>query len=197
MDAVMREAILRKATESAATTTRFFAANAERIERCARAMAARFAEGARLFAFGNGGSACDAAHLAVELQHPVVEKRRALPALALANDPALLTAIGNDQDFSRIFAAQLDLVARPGDIACGLSTSGASANVNRGLRRARDLSLLTVGFSGRDGGAMADLAEHCFIVESWSIHRIQESHVALLHVLWDCLHLALGEPDVL
>ncbi len=193
----MREAILRKADESAATMTRFFAANAERIERCARALAGRLAQGGKLIAFGNGGSACDAAHLAVELQHPVVEKRRAFPAVALANDPALLTAVGNDQDFSRIFCAQLDLVARPGDVALGLSTSGASANVNRALRRARELALLTVGFCGRDGGSMADLAEHCFVVESWSIHRIQETHVALLHVLWDCLHLALGEPDVL
>jgi D-sedoheptulose 7-phosphate isomerase len=83
---------------------------------------------------GNGGSACDAQHVAVEFQHPIVEKRRALPALALAADAALLTAVGNDADFSQVFARQIDLMARPEDAVLGISTSGASTNVNRALR---------------------------------------------------------------
>ena len=193
----MIESILKKARESALTQAQFFEAHAPRIAACAEAMAARVREGARLFTMGNGGSACDAQHLAVEFQHPIIEKRRALPAQCLSSDTALLTAIGNDTDFARAYCDQLELVARPVDVAIGVSTSGASANVNRALKRARQLGLLTIGFAGRDGGALADLCEHAFVVPSWSIHRIQETHTILLHVLWDQLHVALGEDDVL
>jgi D-sedoheptulose 7-phosphate isomerase len=191
------EAILRKARESAALKVAFVEAHAGEIAACTRALGERFAGGGRLLVMGNGGSACDAQHVAVEFQHPIVEKRRALPALALAADTALLTAVGNDADFSQVFARQIDLLARPEDAALGISTSGASANVNRALRRARDKGLLTIGFAGRDGGAMVDLCRFCFVVPSWSIHRVQETHTLLLHLLWDQVHVALGETDVL
>ena len=193
----VREAILRKARESAELKLRFFADHAELIERCAAAMVRRFAEGGRLWVMGNGGSACDALHLAVEFQHPIIEKRPALPAQALVADPVALSAIGNDSDFSQVFVEQLKLLARPGDIAVGISTSGASANVNRALQQARELRMLTVGFAGRDGGRMAGCCEFCFTVNSWSIHRIQETHTTLLHVLWDVLQVAMGADDVI
>ena len=193
----MKEAILRKARESAETKLRFFEENAESFEECVRALAERFRAGGRLLAMGNGGSACDAEHVAVEFQHPIVEKRRPLPALALTVDTATLTAIGNDTDFSRIFEDQLELLARPNDAILGISTSGASANVNRALKRAKDKGLLTVGFTGRDGGRMAEVCDYCFTVKSWSIHRVQETHTVLLHLLWDQVHVALGEEDVL
>lgn len=193
----MKEAILRKARESAETKIRFFEENAERFEECVRALADRFRAGGRLLAMGNGGSACDAEHVAVEFQHPIVEKRRPLPALALTVDSATLTAIGNDTDFSRIFEDQLELLARPYDAILGISTSGASANVNRALKRAKEKGLLTVGFTGRDGGRMAETCDYCFTVKSWSIHRVQETHTVLLHLLWDQVHVALGEDDVL
>ena len=193
----MREAIVRKARESADTTVRFFEENAEALEGCARALAGRLASGGRLWVMGNGGSACDAQHIAVEFMHPIVEKRRAFAAHALTVDTATLTAIGNDSDFSRVFAAQLELVAGRGDAALGISTSGASANVSRALKRARELGLLTIAFAGRDGGRLPEVCDWCFTVRSWSIHRIQEAHTALLHVLWDLVHVALGEDDVL
>jgi D-sedoheptulose 7-phosphate isomerase len=193
----MKDAILRKAHESAATTIQFFEDNAAAIERCAHALAERLSAGGRLLVMGNGGSACDAQHLAVEFQHPIIAKRRPLSALALTTDAAILTAVGNDVDFSRVFVDQLALVAQPRDAALGISTSGAAANVNRALKHARASGLLTIGFAGRDGGQMIDVCEHCFVVRSWSIHRIQETHTALLHVLWDLVHLALGEDDVL
>jgi D-sedoheptulose 7-phosphate isomerase len=193
----VRDAILRKARESAEVKLRFFEENAAALEVCVRALAERFRAGGRLYVMGNGGSAADAAHVAVEFVHPIVEKRRALPAAALTADPATLTAIGNDSDFSRVFVDQLELLARPGDAALGLSTSGASANVNRALRRARELGLLTIGFAGRDGGRMPDVCDHCFVVKTWSVHRVQETHTALLHLLWDEVHVALGEDDVL
>lgn len=193
----MTESILRKARETAELELRFFEAEASRLDECARALATRFAGGGRLFVMGNGGSACDAAHVAVEFLHPIVEKRRPLPAVALGADPATLTAIGNDTDFARVFVEPLEILARPGDAALGISSSGASANVNRALKRAREIGLLTIGFAGRDGGQMPDLCDFAFVVPSWSIHRIQETQTILLHLLWDCVHIAIGEDDVL
>jgi D-sedoheptulose 7-phosphate isomerase len=193
----VREAILRKARESAEVKLRFIEEHAAVLEACAREMARRFEAGARLWTLGNGGSACDAEHVAVEFCHPIIEKRRALPATALGASNALLTAVGNDTDFSRVFTAPLELLARSGDMVLGISTSGASANVNRALKRGREMALLTIGFAGRDGGRMPELCDHCFVVRSWSIHRIQESHTLLLHLLWDQIHVALGEDDVL
>jgi D-sedoheptulose 7-phosphate isomerase len=192
----VRDAILRKARESAELVASFCDANADALERCARALAARMARGGRLYAMGNGGSACDAQHVAVEFQHPIIEKRRALPAMALGTDLALVTAIGNDGDFAQVFDTQLELVLREADAVLGISTSGSSANVLRAMRRARQLGACTIAFAGRDGGPLADLAEHAFVVPSWSIHRIQEVHTVLLHLLWDQVHVALGEPDV-
>ena len=193
----MRDSILRKVQESARVSAQMFERDAERLEACVREMAARFSRGARLFAMGNGGSACDAQHVVVEFQHPIIEKRRALPALALNTDTATLTAIGNDSDFSMIFAEQLRLLGASGDIALGLSTSGQSANVARGLQAAKEMGMLAVAFSGRDGGRVAAIADHCFVVPSFSIHRIQEAHTVLLHLLWDQVQVALGEEDVL
>ena len=193
----MKDAILRKARESAELKEVFFRAEADRIEALARAMAAAFSRGGRLFVMGNGGGATDAQHVAVEFCHPIVEKRRALPALALTADPALLTAIANDRGFAKVFADQLRLQARPGDMALALSTSGQSPNLVQGIEAARALGAMTIAFTGKDGGRLAAAAEHAFVVPSFSIHRIQETHVALYHVVWDLVHVALGEDDVL
>jgi D-sedoheptulose 7-phosphate isomerase len=193
----VKEAILRKVREGAALQQAFFEEHAIRFEACVRALAERLRRGGKLLVMGNGGSACDAQHLAVEFQHPIIEKRRPLPALALGCAPALLTAVGNDGDFGRAFADELDLLAGPDDAVLALSSSGASANVNRALRRARERGLVTIGFGGRDGGAMADLCQFSFVVPSWSIHRTQEAHTTLVHLLWDQVHVALGEDDVL
>jgi D-sedoheptulose 7-phosphate isomerase len=193
----LRAAILRKSRESSRTQEEFFAAEADRISACAAAMGAAFARGGRLLVLGNGGSGCDAQHAAVEFMHPVIEKRRPIPALALSADAALLTAIGNDHDFSLAFARQVRTLGGPGDVVLGISTSGKSANVNRALRAARELGLLAVGFAGRDGGGMPGVCDFCFVVPSFSIHRIQEAHAILLHVLWDAIHVLRGEEDVL
>jgi len=193
----MKDAILRKARESAEVKEAFFRAEADAIERLARAMAAAFERGGRLFVMGNGGGATDAQHVAVEFAHPIIEKRRALPALALSADSALLTAIANDRDFARVFGDQLRVLARPGDMALALSTSGQSPNLVHGLEVAQGLGLLTAAFTGKDGGRLAALAEHSFVVPSFSIHRIQETHVALYHVVWDLVHVAMGADDVL
>jgi D-sedoheptulose 7-phosphate isomerase len=193
----VKDAILRKARESADVKEQFFRAEADRIEALVRAMAARFSEGGRLYVMGNGGSATDAQHISLEFFHPIIEKRKALPAIALTADQALLTAISNDRDFAKIFADQLRVLARPGDMALAVSTSGKSPNLVQALETARELGLLTIAFTGKDGGRLPDLAEYCFVVPSFSIHRIQETHVTLYHIVWDLVHVALGEDDVI
>jgi D-sedoheptulose 7-phosphate isomerase len=193
----MKDAILRKARESAEVKEQFFRAEADRIEALARRLALAFQGGGRLWVMGNGGGATDAQHVAVEFCHPIVEKRRPLPALALSADTALLTAIANDRDFAKVFGDQLRLLSGAGDMALALSTSGQSPNLVHGLEVARELGLLTIAFTGKDGGRLASLADYGFIVPSFSIHRIQETHVALYHVVWDLVHIALGEDEVL
>jgi D-sedoheptulose 7-phosphate isomerase len=193
----LRDKVLRKCRESMATKEQFFTEQADRIAECAAAMARAFDQGARLFLMGNGGSSCDAAHVSVEFMHPLIEKRPALPAVALTTDTAILTAVGNDQDFALAFVQQMWLLGRKGDMALGISTSGKSANVNRALQAAREIGMLTVGFSGRDGGRMPEHCDWCFTVPSFSIHRIQETHETLLHILWDLIHVIRGEEDVI
>jgi D-sedoheptulose 7-phosphate isomerase len=193
----LQGAAIRKAAESARVQEAFFASNQDAIARCATHLARRLEDGAHVFTMGNGGSACDAQHLAVELMHPVLEKRRALPAMALHADSVLMSAVGNDQDFSLLFADQVTRLARSGDIAIGISTSGDSANVCRALVKAREMGLVTVALTGRDGGRMAALADHSLVVPSYNIHRIQESHGILIHVLWDLIQIELGAEDVL
>ena len=193
----MKDAILRKARESTDVKEQFFRAQADRIEALVRAMAACFSSGGRLYVMGNGGSATDAQHISVEFFHPIVEKRKPLPAIALTADQALITAISNDRDFAKVFADQLRVLARPGDMALAVSTSGKSPNLVQALETARELDLLTIAFTGKDGGRLPDLAEYCFVVPSFSIHRIQETHVTLYHIVWDLVHVALGEDDVI
>jgi D-sedoheptulose 7-phosphate isomerase len=193
----VKEAILRKARESAEVKEQFFRAEADRIESLVQAMASRFRSEGRLYVMGNGGSATDAQHVSVEFFHPIIEKRKPLPALALTADQALMTAISNDRDFAKIFADQLRVLARPGDMALAISTSGKSPNLVQALEVARERGLLTIAFTGKDGGRLADLAEYCFVVPSFSIHRIQETHVTLYHIVWDLVHVALGEDDVI
>jgi len=192
-----RQAILRKVGESIDVKRQFFEENATRIGDLCQSMAQRFLQGKKLFVMGNGGSACDAMHIAVEFKHPIIEKRRALPVEALMTDLATVSAISNDLDFSRVFVNQLRLLAQPGDMALAISTSGKSPNLIYALETARDRGMTTIAFCGKDGGRFPEMAEYCFIVPSFSIHRIQEVHGTLIHVLWDMIHVAIGEEDVI
>jgi D-sedoheptulose 7-phosphate isomerase len=163
---------------------------------CATAMAERFSRGGRLLAFGNGGSSTDAAAVAGLCLDPGPGWRR-LPALALAADVATLTALANDVGFEMVFARPVAAAGRPADIALGLSTSGGSANVLRGLATAHERGLLTVGLAGYSGGPMAEAAargeiDHLFVMPSASVHRIQEAQTTTYHVLWELVQQALS-----
>jgi D-sedoheptulose 7-phosphate isomerase len=161
-----------------------------RIAECARQAAARFAAGGRLFAFGNGGSATDAAQLATLFLNPgPIEARAAppLPAFGLANDTSVVTALCNDVGTEVVFARQLAAFARPNDIAVGLSTSGNSGNLLRAFDEASRRGMLTVGLAGYDGGQMAELdsIDYLFVVPSSSVHRIQEAQTTIYQVFWE------------
>ena len=157
-----------------------------RIAACAHEMAARFAAGGRLFAFGNGGSATDAAQLATLFLHPA-GAAPPLPAFGLANDTSVVTALCNDIGVDVVFARQLGAFGRPGDIAVGLSTSGNSANLLRAFDEAATRGMLTVGLAGYEGGKMAELPsiDYLFVAPSASIHRIQEAQTTIYQVLWE------------
>lgn len=189
--------VMRKCRESIDIKSKFFERYANQIGELSQKMADRFARGRRLWVMGNGGSACDAQHVAVEFVHPIIEKRRALPALDLVSQIPVVTAISNDKDFARVFIDQIELWGEKDDMALAISTSGKSPNLIYALEAARRKGLLTIAFSGKDGGRMPEVADYCFTVPSFSIHRIQESHVALLHILWDLTHVAMGEEDII
>lgn len=193
----LSEKVLRKCRESVEVKENFFRLHADQIAELCEKMAGRFQEGRELWVMGNGGSACDAQHVAVEFIHPIIDKRRALPARDLVSQVPVLTAISNDKDYAKIFVDQLDLWAKPGDMALAISTSGQSPNLIYALQAARRKEMLTIAFSGKDGGRLREVADYCFTVPSFSIHRIQECQVALLHILWDLIHVALGEEDVI
>ncbi len=149
-------------------------------------MAARFAAGGRLLAFGNGGSATDAQQLATLFLDPGPGER-ALPAFCLANDIAVVTALCNDIGVEVVFARQIAAFGQPRDIAIGLSTSGNSENLLRALDEAARRGLLTVGIAGYDGGKMAELdsLDYLFVAPSSSVHRIQEAQTTVYHTLWE------------
>lgn len=149
--------------------------------------------GHKLLVFGNGGSAGDAQHIAAELTGRFVQERRGLPAIALTTDTSALTSIANDFGFEHVFARQIEALARPGDVALGISTSGNSANVIQGLRRARQLGCEVFGFSGRDGGQMNALLEsHNLVVPSPITARVQECHILLGHILCEMVDTAFA-----
>ena len=191
-----RDKVIRKCGESVEMKEKFFNKYAEALEAMSRAMAEHFQHGGRLFVMGNGGSLCDALHMCVEFNHPIIEKRPAFPVIPLMTDIATMTAIGNDIDFTRVYLNQLRLLSAPGDMAMVFSTSGKSPNLIYALQAAREKEMLTIAFAGKDGGRFPDIADYCFIVPSYSIHRIQEVHATAVHVVWDLVHIAMGAEDV-
>jgi D-sedoheptulose 7-phosphate isomerase len=198
----LRFSLLEKARESVEVKSRFFADNQDTILQASLALAKAFHHGRKLLVCGNGGSATDAQHIAVEFMHPVTVGRKALPAICLANDMAMVTAVANDVGFADVFTRQIIALGTAGDILLGISTSGNSENLIHAFETARRMKLVTIGFAGDDGGRMAamrdkELLDFCLTVPTSSIHRIQETHVALYHVMWDMVHTFLENRSLL
>jgi D-sedoheptulose 7-phosphate isomerase len=151
--------------------------------------------GRKVLVCGNGGSAADAQHVAAELVGRFTRERRAWPALALTTDTSALTAIGNDYGFDRVFARQVEAHGQPGDVLIGISTSGGSPNVLAAVETAQARGLVTIGLTGRDGGALGRAVDVHLNVPSRSAARTQEVHITLLHVLCDLVEQELVDAD--
>lgn len=176
----------------------FFAANADEVSRVCHAMAQRFHRGGRLIAFGNGAFATDAQHVSVEFVHPVVMGKRALPALALTNDSALLSGMVVGDSGGMPFVRQLKIVGRKEDMAMGFSADGNCTNVIEALKAARHMGLFTIGMTGGEGGMMAQTGlDTCFVVPSDEPYLIQESHETLYHILWELVHIFFEHEGLL
>jgi D-sedoheptulose 7-phosphate isomerase len=168
----------------------------DEIVQTADEMAAAFQKGGRLLALGNGGSATSAADIVTEMLAPS-GGHRPIPALCLTNDIAVVTGIGNDVGFGDVFVRQIIALGRPDDVVLAVSTSGNSENLVRGLGEARRRGMSTIAICGYDGGRLAreQVTDHCFIVRSSSVHRIQEVQMTLYHLLTALVQRALeGEP---
>ena len=139
--------------------------------------------GNKILIFGNGGSAADAQHIAAELTGRYKTERKGLPGIALTTDTSALTAIGNDYGYDRVFDRQVESLANNGDLLLGISTSGNSKNVVNALKLGLDMGCKTIGFSGRDGGAMNDVCDINLVVPSDNTPRIQEMHILFGHTI--------------
>lgn len=140
-------------------------------------------QGNKVLLFGNGGSAADAQHIAAEFVGRFAFDRPALPALALSVNTSCVTAIGNDYGFDQVFSRQLEALARRGDIAIGISTSGNSANVLNAMSTAKKIGLHTIALTGRTGGNLRNTVDHCICVPSNETPRIQECHILIGHII--------------
>jgi len=177
------EQIRRIFDDALASHTRFVATGLDDVARAASAVARAIAAGQKVLAFGNGGSAADAQHLASELVGRFELERGGLRALALTTDASVVTSIANDYGYVEIFARQVEALGATGDVALGISTSGTSANVEKALARAKARGLVTIALTGRDGGRMGASADIHINVAEHSTARVQEVHRTILHAM--------------
>jgi D-sedoheptulose 7-phosphate isomerase len=161
------------------------------ITRLAERLIETFRIGNKLLIMGNGGSAADAQHFAGEIVSRFRMERPGLPAIALSTDTSIITAIGNDYGFERIFSRQIEALATPGDAVIGISTSGNSPNVRKALEAAQQAGCTTIGLLGKDGGNIKDLCDIPLIIPSNDTPRVQEAHIAIIHILCDLIEQGL------
>src|SRR4051812_26670604 len=195
LEAALLHSVKEKARDSRETNARFFDEQGPVLVAAAKALAGVYRRGGRLFSMGNGGSSCDASHVAVEFVHPITAGRPALAAINLVADLAMISAVGNDLGFEHVFVRQIIAQGKQGDGLIGISTSGNSGNLIAAFAKAKEMGIATIGLAGGDGGRMrsAGVVDHCLIVPTSSIHRVQECHVTAYHILWDLVHTLLAE----
>jgi len=161
--------------------------NHEAVLAAARLIRDAHAAGGKLLIFGNGGSAADAQHIASELVNRFQREREAIAAVALTTDASILTSVANDYEFDRVFVRQIEALGRRGDVALGISTSGQSVNVVRGMEAARDRGMKTIALTGRDGGGVGRTADVHVNVPDDSTARVQEVHRTLIHAICELI----------
>jgi len=178
---------------------RDLARRAAEVAAACHAMAVRFHRGGKLIVFGTGGPSADAQHVAVEFVHPVIVGKRALPAISLTTDIATVTGIAETDGMTAIFAHQIRALARPEDIAMGISADGGNLSVLAGLEAAKDLGMLTIALTGGDSGLVAASpdVDHLLVVASADPRVVKELQVTTYHVLWELVHVFFEQPGVL
>ena len=179
----MQQRIIRAFEDSIDVKKRFISEYAALIAEVSKLIADSFSDGKKLIVFGNGGSACDASHIAAEFVNRFKRDRPGLPAISLNTDMAVMTSIANDYDFSEIFARQLKTLAERGDIVIAISTSGNSKNILKAVDAAKKKGVKTIAFTGSKGDRFAKKSDYAFVVPSEDTPRIQETHITLAHVL--------------
>lgn len=192
----MEDHIIKIFKESGRVKDTFLNENLAKLVNVVEAITAALKSGNKILLFGNGGSAADAQHLTAEFVNRFIIERPPLPAIALTTDTSVITSIGNDYDFSEIFSKQIRAIGQPGDIAWGISTSGNSPNVLKGLEQAKKMGLVTVGFTGKDGGDIAKMVDFPIHVSSNSTARVQEVHITAGHAICEMVDIKLFQkPD--
>lgn len=165
------------------------------MEEAAERILSALHQGGNVFLMGNGGSAADAQHLAAELVCRFKSERRAIPAIALTTDTSILTAVSNDYDYSHIFSRQIEALCRSNDIVIGISTSGNSENVIKGLQAAKAKGAYTIALTGDTGGKLSAMVDMRFCVPSKTVARIQEAHIFIGHCICELVENAVAEQD--
>jgi len=192
----MEDYIIKTFKESSRVKDTFINENLNKLVNVIDSIINALQAGHKILIFGNGGSAADAQHIAAEFINRFNIERPPLPAIALTTDTSVITSISNDYDFSEIFSKQIRAVGQPGDIAWGISTSGNSSNVLRGLEIAKKLGLITIAFTGKDGGEIAKMVDFSIHVSSSNTARIQETHITAGHVICEMVDIKLFQkPD--
>ncbi len=192
----MEDHIVKIFKESSNLTDVFVAENLEGIVSVIEAITLALKAGNKILLFGNGGSAADAQHLAAEFVNRFVIERPPLPAIALSTDTSVITSIANDYDFSEIFSKQIRAIGQTGDVAWGISTSGASPNIIKAIEAAKKIGMITVGMTGKEGGEIAKMVDYSLNVSSNSTPRVQEVHITVGHVICEMIDYKLFQrPD--
>ncbi len=189
----MKEKITKAFKESISVKEQFLAENTDTIIEVSKLLAEALTRGNKLILFGNGGSACDASHIAAEFVNRFKKERPAFPAMALNTDMAVLTSIANDYSYADVFARQLKAFAQDGDVVLAISTSGSSPNVINAINAAKRKKLMTIAFTGAKGDELASQCDYIFVVPSNNTPRVQETHIVLGHVLCEMVEEILFE----
>lgn len=193
----MQDHIVKIFKESGRVKENFLNENLGKLSDVIEAITAALKSGNKILIFGNGGSAADAQHIAAEFVNRFTIERPPLPAIALTTDTSIITSIGNDYDFTEIFSKQIRAIGQAGDIAWGISTSGNSPNVVKGMETAKKMGLITVAFTGNDGGAIAKMADFSIHVSASHTARVQETHITASHVICELVDIKLFQkPDL-
>lgn len=179
----MKKDIIKAFQDSISIKNKFLEKYCNLIEEVSILISNTFSEGKKVVLFGNGGSACDASHISAEFVNRFKKERPGLPAISLNTDMAVITAIGNDYDYSNIFERQIKTFCEKGDIAIAISTSGGSKNVLKAVDAAKKKGLKVIIFTGNKGEKLALKGDYAFVVPSDDTPRIQETHITALHVI--------------